>query len=70
MKRYAIIKSVEVFDSDDTKIGEVNFEDCLGYKAKLEDTFMTKDDVCYVGKVMEFLEEHGEDLIIEEEVCK
>ena len=67
MKRYAVITKVEVWAGED-KIGEVVFEDSLGYKAKLADTFMSKEDICYVGKIMDFMSEHEEDLLIEEEI--
>ena len=65
MKRYAIIKSVEVFDGEE-KIGEVNYEDGLGYKAKLEDTFMSSSDIVFVSKVLDKLEEN-EELEVEDE---
>ena len=66
MMRYAIITKVEVYSGED-KIGEVNHEDASGFKAKLEDQFMSGDDIAFVGKVLEYLGEDG-DLAIEEEI--
>ncbi len=66
MKRYAVITQVRIFAGED-EIGEIIEEDCLGYKAKLNDTFMSGDDIAFVGKVLEFVEENG-DLDIEEEI--
>jgi len=39
----------------------------IGYKAKLDDSFMSKDDICFLGKVLEHMDEDG-DLTIEEEI--
>ena len=66
MKRYATITQVRIFAGAD-EIGTIIEEDCLGYKAKLNDTFMSGDDIAFVGKVLEFVEENG-DLEIEEEI--
>ena len=67
MQRYAVITQVEIYSGEDL-IGEVILEDGMGYKPKLNDTFMSKEDVCFVGKVMEFIEEHEDDLLIEEKI--
>ena len=65
MKRYAVITKVEVYSGED-KIGEVE-HDGLGFKAKLSDDFLCENDICFVGKVLSFVEDHG-DLEIEEEM--
>ena len=66
LKRYAVITQVRIFAGED-EIGTIIEEDCLGYKAKLNDTFMSGDDIAFVGKVLEFVEENG-DLDLEEEI--
>ena len=66
MKRYAVITSVEVWAGEE-RIGAIDMEDGIGYKAKLDDSFMSKDDICFLGKVQEFMDANG-DLDIEEEV--
>jgi len=59
MKRYAIIEKVSIFAGDD-KIGEIFIENDLGFKAKLEDTFMSRHDIEFVGKVFEFMCENAD----------
>ena len=66
MKRYSVITKVRIYSGDD-EIGTIIEEDCIGYKAKLNDTFMSGDDIAFVGKVLEFVEENG-DLDIEEKI--
>ena len=66
MKRYAVITQIRVFAGED-EIGTIIEEDCIGYKAKLSDTFMSGDDITFVGKVLEFAEENA-DLDIEEKI--
>ncbi len=66
LKRYAIITKVEIFAGDEI-IGTVKMSKGIGYKAKLNDTFISSDDICFVGKVMDHLEANG-DLEIEEEI--
>ena len=66
MKRYAVITSVEVWAGEE-RIGSVEMEEGIGYKAKLDDSFMSKDDICFLGKVLEHMDEDG-DLTIEEEI--
>ncbi len=66
MKRYSIITQVKIYAGDD-EIGSITEEDGIGYKAKLNDTFMSGDDIAFVGKVLEFMEDNG-DLDIEEEI--
>ena len=66
MKRYAVITKVEVYSGDD-HVGTIYEEDSIGYKAKLADTFMCPNDIAFVGKVLEFVDENG-DLDIEEEM--
>jgi hypothetical protein len=66
MKRYAVITKVEIFAGED-KIGEVFDSDCIGYKAKLNDTFISSSDIAFVGKVLDYVVENG-DLNIEEEI--
>jgi len=66
MGRFAIITEVEIYSGED-RIGTVEMEYGIGYKAKLEDSFMSKEDICFVGKVQEFLDEHEDGKIIMEE---
>jgi len=66
MKRYAIITKVKIYAGDEI-IGTVKMSEGIGYKAKLDDTFISSDDICFVGKVLDHLEEQG-DLEIEEEI--
>ncbi len=66
MKRYSIITQVKIYAGDD-EIGSIIEDDGIGYKAKLNDTFMSGDDIGFVGKVLEFMEDNG-DLDIEEEI--
>ena len=66
MKRYAFITKVEVYAGEEM-IGTIDYADGLGCKAQLNDTFMSGDDIAFVGKVLEFVEENG-DLDIEEEI--
>ncbi len=66
MKRSAVITQVRIYSGDD-EIGTIIEEDCIGYKAKLNDTFMSGDDITFVGRVLEFVEDNG-DLDIEEEI--
>ena len=66
MMRYAIVTKVEVYAGEDF-IGEVTMENGIGYKAKLTDTFMSKKDICFVGKVLDYMEENG-DIDIEETI--
>jgi len=65
-KRYAIITNVEVWEGENL-IGKVRLDNGIGYKAELNDIFMSKGDVAFVGKVMEFMEENC-DLELEEDV--
>ena len=65
-KRYAIIEKVSVYAGED-KIGEVFMEDGIGFKAKLEDAFLSRHDIEFVGAVLEFMDENG-DVAIDEEV--
>ena len=67
MLRYAVVKEVKIYSHEDT-IGTISYDEGLGYKAKLEDSFMSKEDICFVGKVMDFLAEHEDDLLIEEKI--
>ena len=48
-------------------IGTVELDNGIGYKAKLNDTFMSGDDIAFVGKVLDYVEDNG-DLNIEEEI--
>jgi len=64
MKRYAVIEKVKIYAGEDI-IGEVELDDGIGYKAKLADNFMSSNDICFVGKVLDFMEENG-DLNLEE----
>ena len=66
MKRCAVITRVEIYAGEDV-IGSVKNYNGIGYKAKLEPTFMSGDDIAFVGKVLEFVEENG-DVEIEEEI--
>ena len=66
MMRYAIVTKVEVYAGDDL-IGEIAVDNGIGYKAKLNDTFMSKKDICFVGKVLDYMEENG-DIDIEETI--
>ena len=66
MKRYAFMTKVEVCAGEDI-IGTIEYDNGIGFKAKLNDTFMAGDDIAFVGKVLEFVEENG-DLDIEEEI--
>ncbi len=66
MKRYAVITKVEVFSGEEF-IGIVKYADGLGFKAQLADSFMSSEDVAFVGKVLGHLDENG-DLDIEEEI--
>ncbi len=66
MKRYAVVTKVEIYAGDEM-IGIIEHVDGLGCKAKLNDTFMSGDDIAFVGKVLEFVEEN-EDLDIEEDI--
>ncbi len=66
MKRYAFMTKVEVYAGEDM-IGIIEHDNGIGFKAKLADTFMSGDDIAFVGKVLEFVEENG-DLDIEEEI--
>ena len=66
MKRYVEITKVKVYAGDDL-IGTVRMSDGIGYKAKLSDTFMSSDDIAFVGKVLEYLEA-DETVKIEEEI--
>ena len=66
MQRYAVITEVRIFSGDDF-IGTITEEDCIGYKAKLNDSFMSSKDISFVGKVLDFVEENG-DLKIEEKI--
>ncbi len=66
MKRYAVITKVEIYAGEEI-IGTVKMSDGIGYKAKLNDTFISSDDICFVGKVLDHLEANG-DLEIEEEI--
>ncbi len=65
MKRYAVITKVEVYSGEEL-IGTVKMSDGIGYKANLSDDFISGNDIAFVGKVMDYIEEHG-DLDIEEE---
>jgi len=66
MKRYAVITKVEVYAGEDL-VGTVKMSDGIGYKAKLSDDFISSDDIAFVGKVMDHMEENGE-VDIEEEI--
>ena len=66
MKRYAVITQVEVYSGEDL-IGIVIMDEGIGYKGKLTDSFMSKEDMYFVGKVQEYLDADGE-LLIEEEI--
>ena len=66
MKRYAVITLVEVYSGEEP-VGVVEYADGLGFKVKLIDTFMSPEDVAFIGKVLGYLDEHG-DLNIEEEI--
>jgi len=66
MKRYAVITQVEVYSGEDL-IGPVTMDEGIGYKARLNDSFMSKEDMHFVGKVQEYLDADGE-LLIEEEI--
>ncbi|RLE46601.1 hypothetical protein DRJ25_03985 [Candidatus Woesearchaeota archaeon] len=63
--RYAIIEKVSVYAGED-KIGEIFIEDGIGFKAKLEDAFMSRHDIEFVGKVLEFMDENGDVAEVEE----
>ncbi len=65
MKRYAVITKVEIYAGED-RIGTIDGDE-IGYKAVLNDTFMSSNDIAFVGKVLDFVEENG-DLDIEEEI--
>ncbi len=66
MKRYAVVTKVKIYAGEEI-IGTVKISEGIGYKAKLDDSFISSDDICFVGKVLDHLEEHG-DLEIEEEI--
>ncbi len=66
MKRYATIEKVQICSGDEI-IGEIEMIDGIGYKAKLDDSFMSSADICFVGKVLDFIDANG-DLDIEEEI--
>ncbi len=66
LKRYAVITEVEIYAGEES-IGTVELDDGISYKAKLDDTFMSGDDIAFVGKVLDFIEDNG-DLDIEEEI--
>ncbi len=66
MKRYAIITKVEIYSGEEI-IGTVEISDNIGYKAKLDDNFISPNDICFVGKILNSLESNG-DLEIEEEI--
>ena len=66
MKRYAVITKVEIY-ADKEIIGTVEMSDGIGYKAKLDDTFMSGDDIAFIGNVLDRLES-SDDLGIEEEI--
>ena len=66
MKRYAVITKVEVYAGEEL-VGTVKMSDGIGYKAKLSDDFISSDDIAFVGKVMDHMEENGE-VDIEEEI--
>ncbi len=66
MKRYAIITKVEIYAGEEI-IGTVKISDGIGYKAKLDDTFISSDDICFIGQVLDHLETH-DDLGITEKI--
>ena len=66
MKRYAVITKVEVYAGEEL-VGTVKMSDGIGYKAKLSDDFISSNDIAFVGKVMDHMEENGE-VDIEEEI--
>ncbi len=66
MKRYAVIIKVEIYAGEET-IGTVKMSKGIGYKAKLNNAFISPDDICFVGQILESLEAHG-DLDTEEEI--
>ena len=67
LKRYAIITKVEIYAGEEI-IGTVKMSKGIGYKAKLNDSFMSSEDICFVGKVLDRIEANGGDLGIEEEI--
>ncbi len=66
LKRYAVITEVEIYAGEES-IGTVELDNGIGYKAKLNDTFMSGDDIAFVGKVLDYVEDNR-DLNIEEEI--
>ena len=66
MKRYAVITKVEVYAGEE-HIGDIEYEDGLGFKAKLTNIFMSPEDIAFVGKVLGYVDENG-DIDIEEEI--
>ncbi len=66
LKRYAVITKVEIYAGEEI-IGTVKMSNGIGYKAKLDDSFISSDDICFVGKVLDHLEANDV-LEIEEEI--